>query len=80
MAIFPITMSGRVQKSQKKRRKKNFVRDVLLCGFSISGDKRSEKVSGFLFSVIGEEKCELKLKKKKIFFSPLGSFFTIFGR
>ena len=32
------------------------------------------------FSVIGEEKCEINLKKKKIFFSPLGSFFTIFGR
>ena len=32
------------------------------------------------FSVIGEEKCEIKLKKKKIFFSPLGNFFTIFGR
>ena len=31
------------------------------------------------FSVIGEEKCEIKFKKKKIFFSPLGSFFTIFG-
>ena len=49
MAIFPIRMSGRVQKSQKKRRKKNFVRDVFLCGFSISGDKRSEKVCGFVF-------------------------------
>ena len=49
MAIFPITMSGRVQKSQKKGEKKNFVRDVFLCGFSISGGKRSEKVSGFVF-------------------------------
>ena len=38
-----------VQKSQKKRRKKNFVRDVFLCGFSISGDKRAEKVNGFVF-------------------------------
>ena len=38
-----------MQKSQKKRRKKNFVRDVFLCGFSISGDKRAEKVSGFVF-------------------------------
>ena len=49
MAIFPIARSGRVQKSQKKRRKKNFVRDVFLCGFSISGDERAEKVSGFVF-------------------------------
>ena len=38
-----------MQKSQKKRRKKYFVRDVFLCGFSISGDKRAEKVSGFVF-------------------------------
>ena len=38
-----------MQKSQKKRRKKNFVRDVFLCGFPISGDKRAEKVSGFVF-------------------------------
>ena len=37
-----------MQKSKKKRRKKNFVRDVFLCGFSISGDKRAEKVSGFV--------------------------------
>ena len=32
------------------------------------------------FSVIGEAKCEINLKKKKIFFSPFGSFLTIFGR
>ena len=32
------------------------------------------------FSVIGEEKREINVKKKKIFFSPLASFFTIFGR
>ena len=38
-----------MQKSKKKRRKKNFVRDVFLCGFPISGDKRAEKVSGFVF-------------------------------
>ena len=38
-----------MQKIQKKRRKKNFVRDVFLCGFSIFGDKRAEKVSGFVF-------------------------------
>ena len=34
----------------------------------------------FFFSVIGEEKCERKLKKKENFSAPLGSFFTIFGR
>ena len=38
-----------MQKSQKKRRKKNFVRDVFLCGSSISGDKRAEKVNGIVF-------------------------------
>ena len=34
------------------------------------------------FSVRGEGKCEMnyKKKKKKNFFSPLGSFCTIFGR
>ena len=33
------------------------------------------------FSVRGEGKCQNKFKKKrKLFFSPLGSFFTIFGR
>ena len=30
------------------------------------------------FSVIGEGKCEINKKKKKIFFSPLGSFFDHF--
>ena len=33
------------------------------------------------FSVRGEGKCEINYKKRKIFFSLLGSFFlTIFGR
>ena len=31
------------------------------------------------FSVRGQGKCEINYKKKKIFFSPLGRFFTIFG-
>ena len=31
------------------------------------------------FSVRGEGKCEIDNKKKKIFFSPIGSFLTIFG-
>ena len=31
------------------------------------------------FSVRGKGKCEKDYKKKKNFFSPLGSFFTIFG-
>ena len=32
------------------------------------------------FSVRGEGKYEINYKKKTNFFSPLGSFFTIFGR
>ena len=33
------------------------------------------------FSVIGEEKCEINLKKKEnLFLSFLGAFMTIFGR
>ena len=31
------------------------------------------------FSVRGEGKYEIDYKKKENFFSPLGSFFTIFG-
>ena len=31
------------------------------------------------FSVRGEGKCEIDNKKKKFFFSPLGSFLTNFG-
>ena len=41
--------------------------------------KRGKKVSVFVFSVRGEGKCEIDYKKKKIFFSPLGSFLTNFG-
>ena len=49
MVIFPITSSGRVEKSQKKKKKKNFLKDVFPCGFPISGDKKWKKVSGFVF-------------------------------
>ena len=44
--MFPITRSGRVEKSQKK---KIFLKDVFPCGFPISGDKKGEKGSGFVF-------------------------------
>ena len=33
----------------------------------------------YLFSIRGEEKCEIDFKKKENFFSPLGSFLTNFG-
>ena len=70
-----------MEKSQKKRRKKNFVREVFFCGFSDSGDKRAGKVSGFVFFRERRGKMLNKLKKKrKCFFSPLGSFSTIYGR
>ena len=60
-----------MQKSQKKRRKKNFVRDVFLCGFSIFGDTKGGKSKWFcFFSVRGEEKCEINYKKEKIYFCP----------
>ena len=36
-----------MEKSQKK--KKFFLKDVFSCGFPISGDKKGEKVSGFVF-------------------------------
>ena len=47
MVIFPITSSGRVEKSQKK--KKIFLKDVFPCGFPISGDKKEEKSKLFCF-------------------------------
>ena len=49
MAIFRLRGAIGCKKVKKKEEKNNFVRDVFLCGFSISGDKRAEKVSGFVF-------------------------------
>ena len=79
MVIFPISMSGRVEKSQKK--KKNFFkRTFSLAVFRFPVIKRAEKVSGFFFFVRGEGKFEIDYKKKrKFFFLSLGSFLTIFG-
>ena len=37
-----------MEKSQKKK-KKIFLKDVFSSGFPISGDKKGEKVSGFVF-------------------------------
>ena len=42
-------------------KKKNFLWDVFPCGFPISGDKRAEKVSGFVFFRKGRGKMENKL-------------------
>ena len=78
MVIFPITSNGRVEKSQKK--KKIFLKDVLPCGFPISGDEKGEKSKWFFFFPSGEsKKGEIDYKKKENFFSPLGSFLTNFG-
>ena len=33
----------------EKSKKKNFLKDVFPCVFPISGDKKGEKVSGFVF-------------------------------
>ena len=47
MVIFPITGSGRVQKSQKK--KNVFKRTFSLAVFLFPVIKRGKKVSGFVF-------------------------------
>ena len=49
VGIFLITRSGTMQKSKKKRRKKNFLWNVFLCGFPISGDKKGGKSKWFCF-------------------------------
>ena len=49
MVIFPITRSGRVQKSQNKKRKKNFYGTFYIAVFLFPVIKRAEKVSGFVF-------------------------------
>ena len=51
MVIFPITRSGRVEKSKKKkkRKKKFFKRTFSLAVFLFPVIKRGKKVSGFVF-------------------------------
>ena len=44
------------KKSKKKKKKKIFLKDVFPCGFPICGDKKGEKVSGFVFFRKGREK------------------------
>ena len=68
-----------MEKSQLKK-KKIFLKDVFPCGSPISGDKKGEKSKWFCFYPKGErENVKYIIKKKKIFFSPLGSFLTNFG-
>ena len=51
MVIFPITRSGRMQKSKKKKKKKRkiFHGTFSLEVFLFPVTKRAEKVSGFVF-------------------------------
>ena len=59
MVIFPITRSGRIQKSKiikKKKIRKIFHGTFSLEVFLFPVTKRAEKVYGFVFSVRGEEK------------------------
>ena len=56
-----------MQKSKKKKKKK-FDETFFLAFYLFPVIKRAEKGSGFFFSVRGEGKCEINLKKKKIFF------------
>ena len=58
-----------MEKSQKKKKKKIFLKNIFPCGFPISGDKKGEKSKWFcFFSGRGERKCEIDYKKKEIFF------------
>ena len=67
-----------MQKSQIK--KKNSYGTFSLAVFLFPVIKRGKKVSGFFFFREGRVKMGKQIiKKKKIFFSPLGSFLTSFG-
>ena len=68
------------KKVQKKKKKNFFKRTFSLPVFLFQLIKRGEKVSGFVFfRKGGKGKFEIDFKKKENFFSPLGSFLTIFG-
>ena len=59
-----------MQKIKKKEEKKNFYGTFSFAVFLFPVIKRRKKKVVLFFSVIGEEKCEINLNKKKIFFSP----------
>ena len=74
MEVFLIPRNGRLQKSEKKK-KKNFLWDVFSCGFSVSDDKKGGKSKWFCFSSVrGEGKCKINYKKKKKMFLLSGGF------
>ena len=49
VVIFPITRSGRMQKSKKKKKKKNFYGTFSLAVFLFPMIQRAEKVSAFVY-------------------------------
>ena len=68
-----------MQKSEKKKKKKNFLCTVFPCGFSISGDKKGGKSKWFcFFSVRGEGNCEIDYKKNENFFFFFRELFYYF--
>ena len=76
MVIFPITKSGRVEKSQKKKKKSVFKRTFSLAVLLFPVIKRGKKVSGFFFSVRGEGNIEIDYKKKENFFFSFRELFN----
>ena len=73
-------MVGWKKNQKKKKRKRNiFYGTFSLAVYLFPMIKRAKKVSGFVYFRKGRGKCEKDYKKKKIFFSPLESFLTIFG-
>ena len=65
-----------MQISQKKKEEKNiFDVTFFFPVFLFAVIKRAEKVSGFVFSVRGEVKCEINYKKKRIFFFSFRELF-----
>ena len=70
-----------MQKNKKKNKKKKFFMGRFPLRFSYFCDKKGRKSKCvFFFSVRGEVNVKEIIKKRKFFFSSLGSFFTIFGR
>ena len=74
-----------MQKRKKKKKKKKKIRKIFHGTFSLEVflfpvTQRAEKVCGFVFFSERRGKMLNKFKKKENFFSPLGSFFTNFGR
>ena len=60
-----------MQKSKKKKEKRKiFFGTFSLEVFLFPVTKKAEKVSGFVFSLRGEGKCEINFKKQKIYFCP----------